>query len=126
MSGYGGEFQGTSQSANDGRYIRKDANTTLSENVNVTLGTTTGTKFGTGVTQKLGFWNATPIVQPTASTQGALTNNTGGTADAVMVAIGNTAATDVSGNINDNFTELHTLLGAIRTALVNTGIIKGS
>lgn len=30
----------------------------------VVLGTTTGTKFGTATTQKLGFWNVTPIVQP--------------------------------------------------------------
>jgi hypothetical protein len=33
---------------------------------NVILGTTTGTKIGTTTTQKLGFWNATPVVQPTA------------------------------------------------------------
>lgn len=32
--------------------------------VNLILGTTTGTKIGTGTTQKLGFYNATPIVQP--------------------------------------------------------------
>lgn len=34
--------------------------------VNVVTDTTTGTKIGTGSTQKLGFWNATPIVQPSA------------------------------------------------------------
>lgn len=28
------------------------------------LDTTTGTKFGTGITQKLSFWNTTPVVQP--------------------------------------------------------------
>jgi hypothetical protein len=33
---------------------------------NVVLGTTTGTKIGTATTQKLGFYNATPVVQPTA------------------------------------------------------------
>ena len=32
----------------------------------VVLGTTTGTKIGTATTQKLGFYNATPVVQPTA------------------------------------------------------------
>ncbi|PJA00238.1 hypothetical protein COX76_02255 [Candidatus Kaiserbacteria bacterium CG_4_10_14_0_2_um_filter_50_16] len=31
---------------------------------NLVLDTTTGTKIGTATTQKLGFWNATPIVQP--------------------------------------------------------------
>ena len=30
------------------------------------LGTTTGTKIGTATTQKLGFYNKTPVVQPTA------------------------------------------------------------
>lgn len=33
---------------------------------NLVLDTTTGTKLGTATTGKLGFWNATPVVQPTA------------------------------------------------------------
>jgi hypothetical protein len=32
----------------------------------IALGTTTGTKIGTATTQKLAFYNATPVVQPTA------------------------------------------------------------
>jgi len=39
---------------------------TISDGGNVVLGTTTGTKIGTATTQKLGFYNATPVVQPTA------------------------------------------------------------
>jgi hypothetical protein len=35
---------------------------------NFTFGTTTGTKFGTATSQKIGFFNATPIVQPAAVT----------------------------------------------------------
>ena len=35
---------------------------------NIILGTTTGTKIGTSTSQKIGFWNATPVVQPTAVT----------------------------------------------------------
>jgi hypothetical protein len=35
---------------------------------NIVLGTTTGTKIGTATTQKLGFYNATPIVQPSSTT----------------------------------------------------------
>jgi len=42
-------------------------NLTLSDAVNVVLGETTGTKIGTAATQKLGFWNMTPIVQPDTS-----------------------------------------------------------
>jgi len=40
------------------------ANTvTLADSTNLVLNTTTGTKIGTGTTQKLGFYNATPVVQ---------------------------------------------------------------
>jgi hypothetical protein len=65
------------------------------------LGTTTGTKIGTATTQKIGFYNATPIVRPSAYTQtystadktvaaqtaAALTNNTGGTVSTTLAAI---------------------------------------
>lgn len=44
---------------------------------NFVLGTSTGTKFGTSASQKLAFWNATPIVQPTTSiTAATFTANT--------------------------------------------------
>jgi hypothetical protein len=39
---------------------------TVSDGGNVVLGTTTGTKIGIATTQKIGFYNATPVVQPTA------------------------------------------------------------
>jgi hypothetical protein len=39
---------------------------TIAAGKNFVLNTTTGTKIGTGTTQKLGFWNATPVVQPAA------------------------------------------------------------
>jgi len=32
---------------------------------NISFGTTTGTKIGTGATQKIGWWDATPVVQDT-------------------------------------------------------------
>ena len=46
--------------------LNLSGNKTVFDGVNLVLGTTTGTKLGTGVTQKLGFWNATPVVQPAA------------------------------------------------------------
>lgn len=55
----------------------------------VILGTTTGAKLGTATTQKLGFWGATPVVQPAA------------VADA-------TDTTDI-------ITQLNTLLSRLRT-----------
>ena len=44
---------------------RFDGNVSLTDGANVVAGTTTGSKFGTGTTQKLGWWNATPVVQDT-------------------------------------------------------------
>jgi hypothetical protein len=41
-------------------------NVQIDDAKNIVINTTTGTKIGTGTTQKLGFWNATPVVQPTA------------------------------------------------------------
>jgi len=41
---------------------------TVKEAINIVLGTTTGTKIGTATTQKIGFWNKTPVVQPAAYT----------------------------------------------------------
>jgi hypothetical protein len=40
---------------------------TLAEGANVIAGTATGTKIGTSASQKLGFYNATPIVKPTGT-----------------------------------------------------------
>lgn len=123
------------------------ASLTLGEGINFVLGTTTGTKIGTAVSQKLGFWNATPIVQPSgaaqaaaaAQTQDTLTDSTGGSADTTLAAVGATNSSDVSGTINNNFADLaaqlakiktdlanvKTLQDATRTALVNTGVMKG-
>jgi hypothetical protein len=51
---------------------------TIGDSINIVAGTTTGTKFGTATNQKLAFWNATPIIQPTASTAiDTLLTNTG-------------------------------------------------
>jgi hypothetical protein len=41
---------------------------TINDAQDIILNTSTGTKFGTATTQKLAFYNSTPIVQPTALT----------------------------------------------------------
>jgi hypothetical protein len=41
---------------------------TLSDGMNIVINATTGTKIGTGTTQKLGFWNATPVAQQVLAT----------------------------------------------------------
>ena len=51
---------------------------TVFDGANLALGTTTGTKIGTATTQKIGFFNATPVDQPAAVADPA----GGGTIDA--------------------------------------------
>ena len=46
---------------------------TLAEGKNIAAGTVAGTKIGTAATQKLGFFNHAPVVQP-ASTPAAATD----------------------------------------------------
>lgn len=43
--------------------ITLQQNITISDAKNIALNATTGTKIGTATTQKLGFWNATPVAQ---------------------------------------------------------------
>ena len=43
----------------------------INDTFNIVFDTTTGTKIGTATTQKLSFWNATPIVQPTTAVAAA-------------------------------------------------------
>lgn len=85
--------------------------------VNVVLGTTTGTKFGTATTQKLGFFNSTPIVQPAVLTQtystadatlvtltaATLTDSSGGTADTTLAAV---EASYTQSTLRNNFADL--------------------
>jgi hypothetical protein len=80
-------------------------NVTIADGINVVLNTTTGTKMGTATTQKLGFWNATPIVQPT-------------TAVAAATFVANT-----SGIANDTATFDGYTLGQVVKALRNAGLL---
>lgn len=91
--------------------------------LNIVLGTTTGTKFGTATSQKLGFWNVTPIIQPASANQAALTDSTTGTPGFTLV---DTGIVFSQANINNNFASLNRQVDSFRTALVNSGIIKGA
>lgn len=46
--------------------------------LDIRLDTTTGTKIGTATSQKIGLWNATPIVQPTTAHAAATLSSVGG------------------------------------------------
>jgi hypothetical protein len=51
----------------------------INDTFNIVFDTTTGTKIATSTTQKLSFWNATPIVQPTTAVASAtVVSGTGG------------------------------------------------
>lgn len=89
--------------------------------VDVVLSATTGTKIGTATTQKLGFYNATPVDQPGAYTQtystadkthaaltsATLTDNSAGSANTTIEALtdGTTWANDVA-SVRNNFADL--------------------
>lgn len=91
----------------------------------VHTGTTNGVELGGASTDLLGFWGATPIARPAGSAQAALTNSTGGTTGTTLSAMTGTYASDFA-NLNNNLTRLFAQGDAIRTALVNAGLIKGS
>lgn len=74
--------------------VRWSGAVTIADAVNVTVGTTTGTKFGTTSTGKIGFFGATPVVQP--ATTGTTTGFTAATGTAVLSGstfTGNTGST---------------------------------
>lgn len=91
----------------DGSTITTDTTTTrtFKDGFDLAIGTSTGTKIGTGTTQKIGFWNATPIVQPT-------------TAIAASTFVANT-----SGIVNDTATWDGYKIGQVVKALRNLGIL---
>lgn len=62
--------------------ISSDDFLSLKDGLNISIGTTTGTRFGILTASKIGFWNAMPIVQPTTSGVAAtFVANTSGIAD---------------------------------------------
>jgi hypothetical protein len=117
---------------------------------NNALDASVGTKIGTNANQLLGFWNATPVAQPAAAaqaaaaaqTQGTLTDSTGGSASTTLAAITAGAAYDQAdltaiknaiasmaaqlALIKTDVANIKTLQDATRTALVDTGLIKGA
>src|SRR3990167_9352971 len=78
---------------------------------NVQFGLTTGTKFGTDVSQKLGFWNKSPVVQfqPVGQTAG------------FTVVGGGTAVQEVSNFTGGTGSQVYTI-GDIVRALKLCGI----
>ena len=59
-------YFGTSVDVVAGSVLLDTNGITMGDAKNIIANATTGTKIGTATTQKIGFWNATPVVQPTA------------------------------------------------------------
>lgn len=84
-----------------------------------------GTNLGQSTTDKVGFWGVTPVVQPTAAAQAAITDGSTGTAAPTNGVAALTATYNSTLLIN----AIATIIAqgnAMRTALVNSGIMKGS
>jgi len=105
---------------------------TLDDGANVAVGTGTGTKIGTAVSQKLGFWGATPVVQPSGADQAAVTlGNTDGEISGLSISDPPTQAEvqalrDACEELADDLRNLSTLIHSLRTAAVAEGLVKGS
>lgn len=105
---------------------------TMTDGEHIALGTTSGSKIGTATAQKLGFWNATPIVQPAGAAQAEVTATS---ADGEIAALTFStdpvkaeceALRDKCELVGDDARAAIVLVNALRTALVNAGLIKGS
>ena len=78
----------------------------VSEGSNFQLGTTTGTKFGTQTSQKLSFYNATPIIQPATTNVVSALVNLGLIASSVTIGIPSNVITDTQYNISTTYRSL--------------------
>jgi hypothetical protein len=81
------------------------AGVSVTDSVDLVFGTINGTKIGTATTQKLSFWNATPIVQPTT----AVTSST---------IVGGAGTTVKEDHTFDGYT-----IGQVVKALRNAGLL---
>lgn len=69
-----------------------NATMTIADGGSIAVGTTNGTKIGTGATQKIGFYNVTPVVQPTAGAGSNFTANSGTAMNSASTSTGGTGA----------------------------------
>jgi hypothetical protein len=84
-----------------------------------------GHQYGASASALQGFYGATPITQPTAAAQAAITDSSGGSANPT------TGVAALTGTYNSTIiaNALATVIAqtnAMRTALVNLGLMKGS
>lgn len=96
---------------------------TVADNKNIVLNTTNGTKIGTHVGQKLGLWNVTPVVQPSAIANITTTASSGTLPTANgSITIAN-AATPTVVELLEYCTEIEAKLESVLATLRTVGII---
>jgi hypothetical protein len=95
----------------------------IADGFNISTGTTTGTRIGTATTQRLGFFNATPVVQPAAVTDLTVTATTGTLPTANgSVTVAN-AATPTTAELLEYCVEIEAKLEAALGRLRSLGLI---
>lgn len=90
---------------------------------NVLDGHPDGSLIGASAAEKFAFWGKTPVIQPTAAAQSALSTT------AVTTLVTTPTATDIATALNAVIARQEAvvvLANAMRSALVTVGIIKGS
>ncbi len=99
---------------------------------NTTLGTVTGTQFGTSQLQKLAFFGETPVIRPSSADQVSVTpTNTDGDVGGLTISAAYSqsevqALRDACEVVADDMRANNVLLSEIRDSLVALGLIKGS
>lgn len=86
----------------------------LGDTVNIVFNKTNGTKIGTSTSQKIGFYNATPIAQRANSSQAVVSTDI------------STQTTPYGYATQAQADGIVTLVNELRAALVAVGLIKGS
>ena len=90
------------------------------------------TQIGGSASARIGFWGATPVVQPSGADQAAVTlENADGEIGGLTISNPPTQAEvqalrDRCEELADDVRALSTLVHALRTALVAEGLVKGS
>jgi hypothetical protein len=97
---------------------------TIKDAKNVILDTTTGTKFGTGTTQKIGFLGSAPVAQQTSGAN--LTNNvtSGGTNDTIADFTDLTTYANDAAAIRNDIYQLARKLKQVNDALRTFGFLS--
>ena len=112
-------YFGTSLNVVAGAVLADTNGITMGDAKNIIVNATTGTKIGTATTQKIGLWNATPVVQQVGGV--TLTNNvtSGGTTnqldDFTSLTIYATDAAAIRNNIYQLGRKLKLVTDALRT-----------